>query len=93
MITKYNAADDKKSQWVDLRHHVLPHVIQFIADEKDLERKWIKHNILFTPGFSLPMTINNNSFSKRFWKKPYPELGCGTSIYLDKEIHHIIVRH
>ena len=39
------------------------------------------------------MTINKNSFSKGFWKKPYLELVCGTSIYLDEEILHIIVRH
>jgi hypothetical protein len=94
MITKYNAEQmAKKSQWVDLRHRVLPHVIQFIAAEKDLERKWIEQNILFTPGSSLPMTINMNSFAKGFWKKPYLELGCGTSIYLDEEILHIIVRN
>jgi len=79
MSTKYHAKHmTKKSQWVDLWNLVLPNVIQFIAAKKYLECKWIEQNILFTPGSSLPMTINQNSFSKGFWKKPHLELGCGT---------------
>jgi len=89
MITTYNAEQmTKKSQcWVDLRHRVLPHVIQFIADKKELERKWIEQNILSTPGFSLPMTINKNSFSKGFWSGPKLQFLKECCEYRSRSIH------